>query len=136
MFTLALRAGYQTCVGQGALSTSAEALLDITFRFHSGSSGGSMNDNDKTSRGEMLRKVAMAPIAIGAFAALQQSAQAAPNMTQKAASYQDKPNAGKQCDGCSLFIPGKTKTANGTCKLVQGSISPHGWCKFYSPKAK
>jgi hypothetical protein len=96
-----------------------------------------MNDNDKrTSRAEMLRRVAAAPIAIGAFAALQQSAEAAPTMTQQAAAYQNKPNGGKQCDKCSLFIPGKSATANGTCKLVKGSISPHGYCKFFTPKAK
>jgi hypothetical protein len=96
-----------------------------------------MNDNDKlTSRADMLRKVAAAPIAIGAFAALQQQAEAAPTMDQKAASYQTKPNGSNECDKCSLFIPGKSATANGSCKLVKGSISPKGWCKFFTPKAK
>lgn len=96
-----------------------------------------MSEKDKlTSRAQALQRLAAMPIAIGAFAALQAEAQAAPTMTQKAANYQTKPNGGKECGGCSLFIPGKSATANGSCKLVQGSISPHGWCKFYTPKAK
>lgn len=94
--------------------------------------------NDKiTTRAGMIQKLAVAPFAIGVLAALQSEAEAAPTMDQKAAAYQSKPNAGKQCSGCNLFIPAKSapmKSA-GTCKLVKGSISPTGWCKFYSAKA-
>jgi len=96
-----------------------------------------MKDNDQlASRAQMLQKLAAAPIAIGAFAALSAEAQAAATMTQQAAAYQSKPNGGHQCDGCSLYIPAKAKpmTASGTCKLVKGSISPKGWCKFWAPK--
>jgi hypothetical protein len=37
--------------------------------------------------------------------------------------------------GCMQFIPGKTPTADGTCKVVQGSISPKGWCMFFTAKS-
>ena len=94
-----------------------------------------MNDNT-TTRAGMIQKLAMAPIAIGAFAALQAEAEAAATMTQQAAAYQPKPKAGKQCSDCTFYIPGKSASANGTCKLVKGSISPKGWCKFFAPKAK
>ena len=94
------------------------------------------HDDNTTSRAGMLQKLAMAPIAIGAFAALQAQAEADATMTQAAAAYQPKPNAGKQCSTCSLFIKGKDAKSNGTCKLVKGAISPSGWCKFYSPMAK
>lgn len=50
------------------------------------------------------------------------------------AKYQDKPNGTQECDGCMQFIAGKA-SRNGTCKLVQGSISPKGWCMNYTPKS-
>lgn len=86
----------------------------------------------------MLAKLATAPIAIGALAALQAEATAAPAMDQKAAGYVDHPNGANKCSGCSLYIPAAKDPmkTNGTCKLVKGSISPNGWCKFYSPKPK
>lgn len=95
--------------------------------------------NDKiASRAEMIQRMAAAPLAIGALAALRAEAEAAPAMTQAAADYQSKPNGGKQCSGCALFVPAKSNPmkSNGTCTLVKGSISPQGWCKFFSPKAK
>ena len=95
-----------------------------------------MNDDDKTiSRAGLIGKLAVAPSAIGALAALRAEAEAA-NVDQKAAGYVTHPVGGKQCSTCSLFIPGKNMKAAGTCKLVKGSISPKGWCKFYSPKPK
>lgn len=51
------------------------------------------------------------------------------------AMYQDKPHGKQQCDGCVHFVAGATPTANGTCKVVDGSISPKGWCVLFAPKA-
>jgi hypothetical protein len=96
-------------------------------------------DDDKTiSRAAMIEKMLVAPIAIGAFAALQAEAQAAASISQATAAYVTHPNGGKQCSGCVQFLPAKTNptTANGACKLVQGSISPKGYCKFFAAKAK
>jgi hypothetical protein len=50
--------------------------------------------------------------------------------------YQDKPNAGKDCDDCLQFILGATPNAKGTCKVVEGAISPHGYCIAFAPKPK
>lgn len=52
------------------------------------------------------------------------------------AKYQDKPHGAQECDGCLQFIPGKGSSASGSCKIVQGSISPKGWCVNFMPKAK
>jgi hypothetical protein len=97
-----------------------------------------MNDEDKTiSRGGMIQKLVLAPIAIGALAALQAEADAAATTDPKAAGYVTHPVGGKQCSGCQLYIPAKsnpTKSA-GTCKLVKGKIQPNGWCKFFTAKA-
>lgn len=49
--------------------------------------------------------------------------------------YQDHPNNGAQCSGCSSFIPGKSAKAKGKCKIVAGSINPDGWCLAYSAKS-
>ncbi len=98
-----------------------------------------MNDGDKKiSRLGMIEKLAIAPIAIGAFAALRAEAEAAATTAQSAAGYVTHPNGGHQCSGCALYIPAAKNptTAAGTCKLVKGSISPNGWCKFFSPKPK
>ncbi len=54
---------------------------------------------------------------------------------QATAKYQDKPHGTQKCDGCTLFIPGKTASASGQCKIVAGSISPNGWCMYFSPKS-
>ncbi len=41
--------------------------------------------------------------------------------------YQDTPNDGKHCSLCMHFIP-KTNE----CRMIEGSISPDGWCiAFY-----
>jgi len=55
--------------------------------------------------------------------------------TKKAAQYQDKPNGNKECSKCRFFIPPKNGAKMGTCQLVQGAISPHGYCMLFTPKS-
>jgi hypothetical protein len=45
-----------------------------------------------------------------------------------AVKYQTKPNDGHQCDGCVQFV------APNSCKLVDGEISPTGWCLLWVKK--
>jgi len=52
-----------------------------------------------------------------------------------AMQYQDKPKGDQKCSNCTLFVPDKTATANGTCQVVEGSISPQGWCTAYVKKS-
>ena len=47
---------------------------------------------------------------------------------QKTVAYQDKPKGTQRCDGCTNFQP-----PNG-CKLVEGEISPQGWCSLFAQK--
>lgn len=49
--------------------------------------------------------------------------------------YQTSPKNGQKCSQCALFIPGKSATANGSCKIVDGTISPSGWCTAFSKKS-
>lgn len=55
-------------------------------------------------------------------------------VSKTVAKYQETPHGTQQCDGCMQYIPGKAASANGTCKIVEGSISPKGWCTFFTAK--
>ncbi|HWF77222.1 MAG TPA: hypothetical protein VN694_08595 [Caulobacteraceae bacterium] len=55
-------------------------------------------------------------------------AAAATKMPQKAASYQPTPKGAQRCDNCNKF------QAPDACKLVDGQISPAGWCVLYVAK--
>jgi hypothetical protein len=46
-------------------------------------------------------------------------------MSPAEAQYQDRPKNGFSCAACALFRP------PGSCVVVEGEISPHGWCKFF-----
>jgi len=48
---------------------------------------------------------------------------------QKTVSYQDKPKGNQRCDGCANFQPPNA------CKMVEGDISPQGWCSLFRKKA-
>ena len=45
-----------------------------------------------------------------------------------AVGYQDHPNGDKQCSECVHFLPPSS------CKIVEGTISPHGYCRIFSPR--
>lgn len=49
-------------------------------------------------------------------------------VAQKAVQYQTSPKDGHQCDGCVQFV------APNSCKLVDGEISPTGWCLLWVKK--
>ena len=42
--------------------------------------------------------------------------------------YQDKPNGTQKCADCIHFIPASSGKGPGTCQIVEGAISPNGWC--------
>jgi len=43
------------------------------------------------------------------------------------ASYRDRPNGSQQCSGCTHFRSGR-------CEIVEGQISPNGWCRHFKSK--
>jgi high potential iron-sulfur protein len=73
--------------------------------------------------------VQSAGCAAGAAALLLPARQAAAKMSQPSVSYQDSPKGDQKCSNCSLF-----QEPDG-CTLVDGKISPEGWCKFWVKKA-
>ena len=67
--------------------------------------------------------------AVGAGAVLLPLKQAAAKMSQPSVAYQDSPKGDQKCSNCSLF------QEPNACTLVDGNISPEGWCKFWVKKA-
>jgi High potential iron-sulfur protein len=58
-----------------------------------------------------------------------QSASAQQKVSKDQAKYQDSPNEGKKCSECTFFIK------PGSCKVVDGAISPDGWCQLWTKAA-
>ena len=80
------------------------------------------------SRRQVLQGAAVG--AGGAALVLAATVPAQAKMTQAAAGYQDSPaKNGDACATCSLF------KAPAACTLVDGTISPKGWCRFYNKKS-
>lgn len=91
-----------------------------------------------STRRQFVKIGGVAMVAIPILAATG-TASAATNAQMRASlKYQDKPNGDKDCAGCMQFVPGKSATAPGGCKLMPGDteISPKGWCMAWVAKAK
>jgi len=62
------------------------------------------------------------------------SALAQAKASKASVKYQETPNAGKSCKQCMQFVPGASVSAPGTCKVVEGSINPNGYCVVFVAK--
>ncbi len=49
-------------------------------------------------------------------------------VAQAAVNYQAGPRNGASCVKCSVF------QAPDLCNVVEGTVSPHGWCTLFTPK--
>ena len=84
-----------------------------------------------------LSRRRLLPSLLGAGAALAAAlslgsadgADAQSKVKKAVAKYQDKPKNGQKCADCRFFRPPKA------CQLVEGDISPDGWCAFFAKKA-
>ena len=66
--------------------------------------------------------------AAGAAVLLGLVTEASAKMAHKAVEYQDTPKGDQECSNCSLF------QEPNACTLIDGEISPKGWCKFWVKK--
>lgn len=66
-------------------------------------------------------------IALAALAVAGRSAAQA-KVAKSAVQYQDQPKGDRRCSGCVHFVDGSA------CKIVEGTISPQGWCLAYSAR--
>jgi len=82
------------------------------------------------SRRRLFALASLSAAAIGiALTAGIDTAAAQSKVKKAVAKYQDTPKNGQQCANCRFFRPPKA------CQLVQGDISPTGWCSFFAKKA-
>jgi hypothetical protein len=91
-----------------------------------------MTDPLQTRSARLSRRTTLlrsAAYAAGAVVSLLSVREAAAKMAQTAVAYQTTPKGDQQCSNCSLFQPPST------CTLVDGTITPSGWCKFWVKKA-
>jgi len=51
-------------------------------------------------------------------------------MSQAQAQYQNRPKGDQKCANCVQFV-----AESNTCKVVEGNISPEGWCMLWVKKA-
>jgi High potential iron-sulfur protein len=88
-----------------------------------------MKDANRISRRRVLTvAVGAAGVATGAAIIGTTTPARAAKAPQKAVKYQDTPKGDQACENCALFEPPSS------CKTVDGTISPQGWCMVYAKK--
>jgi len=76
------------------------------------------------------RTVLRAALAAGCVLCLPEVGRAQSGKVSKAqAKYQDKPKGSQNCAKCLHFV-----AADNTCKVVEGKVSPQGWCQLWAAK--
>jgi hypothetical protein len=87
-----------------------------------------MTESNRISRRRVLTvAVGVAGATTGA-AILGTATPAHAKVAQKAVKYQETPKGDQTCENCALF------EAPSSCKTVDGTISPQGWCMVYAKK--
>lgn len=81
----------------------------------------------QVSRRALLRNAALTVGGISVLGTSSHRAEAA-QVSQKLVAYQSTPHGAQECDNCAQFQPPSS------CKVVEGTISPTGWCKVYVKK--
>jgi hypothetical protein len=89
---------------------------------------------DDRSKHLSRRAVLKGAALLAGLAAIPLTVEAAGTASKSSMQYQDHPKGDQECSSCLQFIPGKTASAMGQCKVVAGAISPHGWCIAYAKK--
>ena len=85
--------------------------------------------SSQLSRRSLLRSVGFAAGGVAILGTTVTANRAEAKPTQKLVGYQDTPKGEQRCDNCSQF------QAPSSCKVVEGDVSPAGWCKVYVKKA-
>jgi hypothetical protein len=103
-------------------------LVVIVF-FKQNTRGGYELSSKKFTRRELIKFVALGATIPFTWALINKA-----EASKALMKYQETPNGNEKCSNCMQFISGDTPDADGECKVVQGSISPQGWCTAYSQK--
>ena len=91
-----------------------------------------MKKDMNQSRRNMLKLggIALAMVPVAAIAAKNDA-------MRTSMKYKDTPEGDKNCANCLQWVPGKTPTDLGGCKLFPGDteVSPKGYCVAWAKKA-
>ena len=87
-----------------------------------------MGNDVKVSRRSMLKSVLVLSGAACAGLLSRREALAQAKASKAAMKYQDQPNGDKKCSECLQFVPPDS------CKVVEGVISPDGYCIAFVKK--
>jgi hypothetical protein len=83
---------------------------------------------ERFSRRGFLTATALGGAAVVGATLAGTPAKAANKVPQKSVSYQSTPKGAQRCDNCAFW------QAPSSCKLVDGTIDPAGWCSLYRKK--
>ena len=91
-----------------------------------------MSKETSSSNGTLSRRILLQRTAglTGAAVALSlraRAALAAIKISKAAVAYQDHPDGDKECAKCTHFV------APAGCNMVDGQISPQGYCHIFAP---
>ncbi len=119
--------------------------------------------NGSLSRRDFLRQIPVFALLSAGWIFLERNPAFAGTLkiSQKIAHYQSHPDQGKMCMNCTHFLPGSPEMKQmmenmagmgqmmqgmrmggmngkmmgkmGLCEVVEGPVSPMGYCRFYSP---
>ena len=92
-----------------------------------------MSERELPSAAQLSRRCFLQVAAVGGSAAIASTiiatpAAAATKVPQKSVGYQSSPKGAQRCDNCAFW------QTPSSCKLVDGSIDPAGWCSLYRKK--
>ncbi len=95
-----------------------------------------MNETFKTPTGGLTRRSILRNVVLTAGATAvgasvlgeNQRAVAQTKAAKSVVAYQNTPHEGQSCATCVQFEPPSS------CKVVEGTVSPAGWCKVYVKK--
>ena len=88
-----------------------------------------MHDESKLARRNFFRSAAtLTGAALVAAVIPVRELRAQQKLSKSSMQYQDTPKNGQRCDECVYFKPPDA------CGLVEGKISPQGWCVAYNKK--
>jgi High potential iron-sulfur protein len=91
-----------------------------------------MNSLDITRRTALARSGGWVVNAAVVLVAAQSRTAIAGKATKADFFYQDKPKDGKSCATCRLYAV--TESGKGACAVIDGEVSPTGWCLAHSPR--
>lgn len=88
-----------------------------------------MGGNGRVSRRDFLNIAGVGGGALIAVSLAGRASAAPKKFSQQQAKYQAVPKSGQRCQNCALW---QSPTS---CQVVEGQVSPSGWCILYQPKS-